>query len=494
MDAEKLFNLMSGTDIRGVAVGAENELTEEVVTLVAEAFATWLKTERYISHPKIAVGYDSRVSASRIFSLVKRALLGCGADVISTGLSSTPSMFTLLKVHPSRADAAIMITASHMPADRNGLKFFTAEGGVSEDELKAILSLAGTEKRYGTGAFIYAPFMNEYSRLLVSAVESACGKKPLEGLKIVVDAGGGAGGFFADKVLAPLGADTEGSRYLKPDGSFSGHIPNPEDGVAIASLQEAVLEAKADFGVIFDADVDRAACVDASGEVINRSKLIALISAIVLEEGAGTIVTDSVTCTSLTPFIESLGGKHLRYKRGYKNVIDKCRELNESGEYSPLAIETSGHAAFKSNYYLDDGAYLITKLLIALSRQRERGESLLSFISDFNPPKEELECRLTFTEESLDFKADGAKVIDDLTKYAKQSFGAKLADQNYEGVKVIFDCGAFILRQSVHDPVLPVNIESDFVGGAVQVAKRLYWLLKDYTFLNVSALQGIIKK
>ena len=63
----------------------------------------------------------------------------------------------------------------------------------------------------------------------------------------------------------------------------------------------------------------------------------------------------------MTEFIESLGGKHLRFKRGYKNVIDKCVELNKNGEYSPLAMETSGHAAFKENYYLDDGAYLITK-------------------------------------------------------------------------------------------------------------------------------------
>lgn len=494
MDAEKLLKLISGTDIRGVATGDNCTLTEEAITLIAGAYAAWLKKDRYISHPKIAVGYDSRVSAPRIFGIVKRALLNCGADVISTGLSSTPSMYTLLKVHPERANAAIMITASHMPADRNGLKFFTASGGVSEEELKAILSLAGGETGEDCGKFIFAPFMNEYSRILVHSVESECGKRPLEGLKIVVDAGNGAGGFFADKVLVPLGANTEGSRYLKPDGNFPNHIPNPEDRTAVASLKEAVLQSGADFGVMFDADVDRAACVAGNGEVINRSKLIALLSAIVLQDGAGTIVTDSVTCTALTPFIESLGGKHLRYKRGYKNVIDKCRELNEKGEHSPLAIETSGHAAFKDHDYLDDGAYLITRILITLAKQRKKGKSLLSLIAGFKAPKEELEFRIAFKPSSADYKVDGGKVIEDLKKYAKRSFGAKLAGESAEGVKVMFDRGSFVLRQSVHDPVLPVYIESDFIGGAVQVAKRLYWLIKDYTFLDTTVLQGIIKK
>ena len=88
--------------------------------------------------------------------------------------------------------------------------------------------------------------------------------------------------------------------------------------------------------------------ISASSSGFLRDSLIALISAILLKERAGVIVTDSVTSGGLTEFIESLGGKHLRFKRGYKNVIDKCRELNESGIYSPLAIETSGHFSFST--------------------------------------------------------------------------------------------------------------------------------------------------
>ncbi|GKT37983.1 Alpha-D-phosphohexomutase superfamily like protein, partial [Aduncisulcus paluster] len=85
--------------------------------------------------------------------------------------------------------------------------------------------------------------------------------KPLEGLNIIVDAGNGAGGFFAEKVLQPLGADTSGSQFLDPDGMFPNHVPNPEDEAAMESVKNATIDTKADLGIIFDTDVDRAAIV-----------------------------------------------------------------------------------------------------------------------------------------------------------------------------------------------------------------------------------------
>ena len=102
--------------------------------------------------------------------------------------------------------------------------------------------------------------------------------RPLENLKIVVDAGNGVGAFYAEKVLVVLGADISGSCYLEPDGRFPNHIPNPENKQAMQSICAAVKKAKADLGVIFDTDVDRAACVDAGGVEINGNRLVALAS------------------------------------------------------------------------------------------------------------------------------------------------------------------------------------------------------------------------
>ena len=124
-------------------------------------------------------------------------------------------------------------------------------------------------------------YMDKYAADLVKKVRDACNEEtPLKGKKIIVDAGGGAGGFYAEKVLVPLGADVAGSQYLTPDGYFKGHIPNPENEAAMQSICAAVKRVKADFGVIFDTDVDRAGAVDSTGEEINRNRLIALISAI----------------------------------------------------------------------------------------------------------------------------------------------------------------------------------------------------------------------
>ena len=164
-------------------------------------------------------------------------------------------------------------------------------------------------------------FISVYAADIVRKIREKTGEeRPLEGFRIVVDAGNGAGGFYAEKVLRPLGACTDGSQFLEPDGSFPNHIPNPEDKDAMAAIQKAVVDNKADFGIIFDTDVDRAGAVDRTGREINRNRIIALIAAIAIEEHAGaTIVTDSITSSGLKKFIEEdLGGVHHRFKRGYK--------------------------------------------------------------------------------------------------------------------------------------------------------------------------------
>lgn len=499
MNYSELKKLKSGTDVRGVAVGNEKPvtLTDESITLICKAFIKWLSEKYQRTHFKIAFGHDSRISASHISALVKDAVISSGCDAVYTGLSSTPSMFILLKKSDFDCDASVMITASHMPYDRNGLKFFTPDGGLDGKDIDEIMQIAERGEFFsGKGAYEEKSFMDEYSNILVKTVESACGKMPLQGKKIIVDAGNGAGGFFAQKVLIPLGADISGSQFLEPDGYFPNHIPNPEDKTAIDSLSAAVVKNKADLGIIFDTDVDRAACVDEYGGEINRNALIALISAILLKEKTGVIVTDSVTSDGLTEFIKSLGGGHLRFKRGYKNVIDKCKELNASGIYSPLAIETSGHAALKENYYLDDGAYLITKILICLARQAEKGESLTSVIKNLKRPVEEDEIRLGFNDCSKDFKTEGASVIEDFKKIAAESKGLRLATDNYEGVRINFEKGFgdgwALLRMSVHDPVMPVNFESNTVGGNLVIAKKLLEILKSYSFLDTENLNKLI--
>ena len=392
-----------------------------------------------------------------------------------------------------------MITASHLPFNRNGLKFFSHNGGLESYDVKEILEIAATFRFAEPNVFGCTQdvcYLDTYAKALVEKVRKATDEEqPLLGKKILVDAGNGAGGFFVDKVLRPLGADTTGSLFLDPDGTFPNHVPNPENKDAMQAICDAVKREHADFGIIFDTDVDRAGAVDENGEPINRNRLIALIAAILLREEKGTIVTDSVTSDGLNAFIKAHGGKHLRFKRGYKNVINEAIRLNNASEYAPLAIETSGHAALKENYFLDDGAYLVTRLLIALAKESKFGRKLTDLIQDLQLPAEETELRVRFVD-GADFKTLGKKVIDAFTAYGSALYYAKPADDNYEGFRLCYDDlhgdGWALVRMSLHDPVLPINMESNVPDGTVKIAKDLYYFLRQYEFLDVSPIVSYI--
>ena len=492
MEQSDWMKLKSGTDVRGVALegvpGEDINLTDEAVTGIMKAFCAWAAQRCGKEKLTIAIGHDSRLSAGRISACAVKAVTESGCDAIVTGLSSTPSMFMLLQEEDIGADASVMITASHLPFNKNGLKFFTPEGGLEGKDIADILAMAAEGAALsGSGCVRELCYIDRYSEGLVRFVREKTGQeKPLAGKKIVVDAGNGAGGFYVDKVLKPLGADTAGSQFLEPDGNFPNHIPNPEDKKAMHAISQRVKETGADFGIIFDTDVDRAGAVDRQGEEINRNRLIALISAILLQEKSGTIVTDSVTSDGLTAFIESRGGKHCRYKRGYRNVIDKAKELNAAGEYSPLAIETSGHAALMENYFLDDGAYLVTRILVSLAQLAKEGKDIGDLIADLPEPAEAAEVRLGFTTlGKQDFKNNGNFAIRELQLRVPDLPGMTLAAENFEGVRINFDKdhgdGWALVRMSLHEPIMPINFESNSKGGCCVIANELIALLAPYT-------------
>jgi len=501
MDYKKLQN---GSDIRGVALegieGQHVNLTEQACRDIGRGFAVWLVKKCGKTAPRVAVGRDSRLSGPTLSSYICDAMVKQGLLVTDFGMASTPAMFMATVTDGYNFDGSIMITASHLPFNRNGFKFFTPNGGLESADIKEILAFAGDENactNLSEGSYASGEFMDAYSQILANKIRKETGEeKPLEGFTIVVDAGNGAGGFFVDKVLKPLGADTNGSRYLDPDGSFPNHIPNPENKEAMESITEAVRETQADLGIIFDTDVDRAGAVLSDGSELNRNRIIAMLSAILLREHPGTtIVTDSITSTGLAKFIKEKGGVHHRFKRGYRNVINESIKLNKNGQDSQLAIETSGHGALKENYFLDDGAYLVTKLLIELARGKKNGYTLESLIATLEEPAESVEFRMNILVE--DFKAYGQAVIDELAKYASTQIGWSIAPDNFEGIRVNLDAshgnGWFLLRLSLHDPLLPLNIESNDVGGAKIIAKELSAFVLRFDKLDFTSLVNYAK-
>ena len=493
--------LKSGTDVRGIAVGEGMVLTEEIARALGSAFVRMLSETRKkpLSCINVSLGRDSRITGPSLLSAVAEGISASGATAVCFGLCTTPAMYMSTITPGFEPDGAVMITASHHPWNRNGLKFFTSRGGLTGNEIEALLRDAQSNRTPAAvheGQIINRPFLPVYMEQLACRLKKGLAteeEKPLSGLHVVVDAGNGAGGFY-EELMKSLGADTTGSQFLEPDGYFPNHIPNPENPEAMASLKKAVISSGADLGVIFDADCDRAAIVDADGKEINRNRLIALISAILLEQKAGqTIVTDSVTSSGLADFITAHGGEHYRFKRGYRNVIDEAIRLNAEGRNCPLAIETSGHAALQENHFLDDGMYLVTVLIVRAMQMKRQGRTLGSAIADLREPEESIEIRLNIS--AAEFRAAGQNAVNRVLEKAKEDPSWHLAPDNREGVRVSFDLDGkknsawFLLRLSVHDPVLPLNAESDVKGGILTMLRSLYSVLKPLDGIDLTPLQ-----
>ena len=215
MEEKELLKLQNGSDIRGVACeGVEGEkvnLTPLSSNIISQSFASWLskKTGKAVNELKIGIGRDSRITGDSLANAAKAGLLSMGVDVTDCGMATTPAMFMSIVFEETSFDGSIMITASHLPFNRNGLKFFDKDGGLEHEDITAILEGAAglTEKASEKQAETF-DLISLYAEHLVKTIKSGIknsSEKPLAGLKIVVDAGNGAGGFFVSKILKELG-------------------------------------------------------------------------------------------------------------------------------------------------------------------------------------------------------------------------------------------------------------------------------------------------
>ncbi|HFR3766898.1 TPA: phosphomannomutase/phosphoglucomutase [Streptococcus suis] len=495
--------LQNGSDIRGIAIATDEyavKLTPQATKEIVRGLIHWLTQNQELStlykegKLTIGIGRDSRLSGPDLADAFIEEAVGLGVQVIDFGMATTPALFMSTQYPQFACHAGVMITASHLPYYFNGLKIFSQNGGAEHEDIDYILSHTEAFPALSLGSLTHADLITPYAQDLVDKIRTACDgqDKPLTGLNIIVDAGNGAGGFFAEKVLAELGADTTGSQFLEPNGTFPNHVPNPDNKEAMESIRQAVLKQGADLGIIFDTDVDRAALVTKSGQILNRNNLIAVLAQITLSEHPGTsIVTNSPTSEHLKDFIESLGGKQIRYISGYRNVINRAIAANQAGVDCQLAIETSGHAAFKENYFLDDGTYVAAKILMLLPQLQKDGKSLDDLIAQLKQPLETQEVR--FKLEVEDYRALGEQVIADLQ--ATSIAGFIFNPENEEGVR--FDVtapygdGWFLLRMSLHEPLLVLQIENDQSGYMLSILKRLSEFLDGYPAVNQTKLKEL---
>lgn len=531
----------------------------------------------------VGIGRDSRESGAKLTLWLAGGLEAAGVNACDLGLSTTPAMYlscvsnTTDTVSNSEDPTwpfagAISLTASHLPSHWNGFKFFTPDmpSNIGEEGIRAIIESCALQKFDSLIPFpsdfqgreprsflpTYSEFLKKTVRDLVSdgikteSFENSVDvadylQSPLRGLKICVNAGNGAGGFLSS-TLQDLGADTSSSLHLEPDGSFPNHIANPEDRKAIQCTADTVSKAGADLGICLDTDADRVGLVEGNTDIfesnsgdflpevrlLNRNCLIAMVSKVALRGlVGGVIVTDSATSNGLTRFIEtSLGGKHLRYKKGYRFVIEKARGIKDC----VAAVECSGHGAWRDNGWVDDGCYTAVKLLAELSLMRRKQTKTLSTL-DLSHGSESLEsvrgsrlCRLSDLLEGLEEPAEsvelrfkitgGPSKTDEVTRISletlqlvalsalcnhiddgESTYSWSIEEINYEGLRVNFDftvreiekslddatksspssraerkfTGWCMLRASLHEPILSMQMECDQMGGLAIAAHIL---------------------
>lgn len=407
-----------------------------------------------------------------------------------------------------------MVTASHLPSDRNGFKFFDAyHGGFQKPQINKMLEIAQGHAQVWFDMGILPPtsvgnvycsehvnWMNYYQQQLRQTLLKQVNNNtsfssteeeqfPLKGLKIVLNSGNGSGGFFL-KVLTTLGANVKGINII-PDATFPRGVPNPEND---SMIQETILTceaANADLGILLDTDADRCGMVaprsyrvESSGqgdkgvcitpsdfEPLNRNRLIALMGVIYARQSPGcAIVTDSVTSNGLSKFLEeSLNLKHIRYLRGYANVIQKAKSVNaEMSATAEVAIETSGHCAVRENGFLDDGTFTALKVLGLLAQERQQNElasrkSLLDLLSNLEELGEVIEFRLQGKDGSLESVARLFDLVAlEIETHCEDQLEWSVDRENLEGIRVSTgkDGGFFLLRKSLHDPVICLHVEA----------------------------------
>ena len=331
-------------------------------------------------------------------------------------------------------------------------------------------------------------FMGAYVEKLQATVREAAGgddEAPLRGMRVCVNPGNGAGGFFASAVLAPLGADTSASINLEPDGTFPAHMPNPEDREHERATTAAVGASGAEVGVMLDTDVDRCGLIDGMRvppEPVNKNRLIALSARVALEAagGKGVIVTDPVTSAGMTSYIASCGGEHDRFMMGYRNVIDRAAETQP--EPALLAIETSGHSAWRDNRFVDDGTYTAARLIGRLARaRREQGNpqlGLLDLVGDsLQEPRESIKVKMAVAAGLGGVPDAEAALCEALRRTAAATDGWDMEPVNHDGLRCAVEAaggsGWLIIRGSLHEPSVSVQTESDVAGGTATICEQL---------------------
>ncbi len=347
-----LDTLFKAYDIRGLV---PEQLDAALVRRIGEAFAA------FANAPRILVGRDMRASGVDLVRAFAEGVTQAGTDVVDLGMMSTDEMY-FASGHLDAPGA--MFTASHNPAQYNGIKLCLAGARpVGEDtglaEIKAAVATGSTMTATRTGIISTDDVLDDFATHVRAFVDRAA----LRPLRVVADTGNGMGGLVVPKLFSELPFELE-VMYGELDGSFPNHPADPIQPANVADLQDRVLEVGADVGLAFDGDADRCFLVDNLARPLSGSTTTALVAAAVLEKSPGSTVLYNVVCSKAVPeSIRERGGVAVRTRVGHSFIKSVMATTG-----AVFGGEHSGHYYFRDNYRADSGAIAALVVLEVLSR------------------------------------------------------------------------------------------------------------------------------
>jgi len=428
-------SIFKAYDIRGLV---DKELTADF------AFTTGIAVARFLEQSRepgtVVIGEDMRPSSPILASAFAAGVTSQGLDVIRIGLASTDMLyFASGKLNLPGA----MFTASHNPAEYNGIKlcFSGARPIGKESGLQVIENFVqegAPMAMRNVGVEKQQPMLSEYVDHLLTLVDVS----EIRPLKIVIDAGNGMGGFTAPAVFDRINAEIF-QLYFELDGTFPNHEANPIDPANLVDLQKAVKKHKADIGLAFDGDADRCFLVDEKGALVNPSALTALIATRELAKNPGaSIIYNLISSRAVKEVIEENGGTAIRSRVGHSYIKKLMAETN-----AVFGGEHSGHFYFRDFWRADSGMLAALHAIAALG---ETSKSLSSLMAPFN--------RYFSSGEINSQVADATAAVKEIESIYDKSEGVEV--DHLDGLTISGDTWWFNLRASNTEPLLRLNVEA----------------------------------
>ena len=460
-------------DIRGIY---GEDVTEELFFYTGRGYVRYLaeQTSKTPEQILVTVCRDARLSSPSLTEALVKGILSLGTRVIDLGLAPTPIGYysevkgmSQLITYNQEIDGALIVTASHNPSQYNGLKMTYDKHSLNEEQIKEVKNLTFNEYK------AYPPQIMQNVEISKAKLQnydiihdytkdlSARFGKIGEGIKVVVDSANATGGVVAPRLYRALGCEVI-ELYSNPDGRFPHHHPNPSDERTLTDLKKAVVANNADLGIAFDGDSDRIGVVNSDGTALTGDKLLLIYAMDYLknlpdESACKPAIVSEVKCSQvLYDTIDQNGGTAIMCKTGHGYIKSKMKETG-----AELAGEMSGHIFFKDRYFgFDDAIYAGCRIIEIVAKHKKENPNFKmdELLEPFKKVYISKELRLPCPNEKKKVVLEKFQTY--VSEHPKMFSDEILNIVTLDGMRIIFDGGFALVRQSNTEPVFTLRFEA----------------------------------